>query len=235
MIAPAPTRRNQLRLATVAEIKAAAWADMEETGTTECSLRGVARRMGMAPSAIYRYFASRNELLTALIVDSFEDLTEVLRRAYDATKTDPPPAGEVFVSVALAYRRWALDHRLAYRLIFGNPVGGYEGTPQTTEASLRSTAVLLDVMADLVTSGRLDADRVEHSLTDGSRDRFDAWSEGLPPVFSAPALAAAMTCYAALHGALALEMNGHLPPVLRASDEIFTTLMRQTVCSIVVS
>lgn len=235
MTVTVPTRRERLRLGTVVDIKAAAWADMEATGSTDCSLRGVARRMGMAPSAIYRYFASRDELLTALIIDSFEDLTLVLRRAYEATQKAGPPAGEAFVSVASAYRQWALDHRLAYQLIFGNPVGGYAGTTQTTEASMRSTAVLLDVMADLVSAGRLDVDRVAGALTEESRERFDSWAETLPPVFSAPALAAAMTCYAALHGALALETNGHLPPVLRASEEVFTTLMRQTVRSIVVS
>lgn len=218
----------------MADIKAAAWADMEASGSTECSLRGVARTMGMAPSAIYRYFPSRDDLLSTLIVDSFDDLTRALQQAHRRTREVSPPliGGEVFVWVAVAYRRWALDHRLAYELIFGNPVGGYVGTGQTTNASLRSTTVLLDVMTELVAAGVLDQERVGRTLTDASRRRFEEWSQTLPSPLPAPALAAAITCYAALHGALALETNRHLPPMLADSDDVFITIMRHTVAAI---
>jgi hypothetical protein len=67
---PAATRRERVRFETTAEIKQAAWADMARNGPSALSLRAVARDLGMAPSAIYRYFASRDDLLSALIVDA---------------------------------------------------------------------------------------------------------------------------------------------------------------------
>lgn len=228
------TRRQNLREATVTDIKTAAWADMAESDSVDCSLRGVARRLGMAPSALYRYFASREELLTALIVDAFDELTAVLQTAHAETQAATPAVrgGEVFVAVAGAYRRWALGHPLRYRLIFGNPVGGYQGTPRTTAASLRSTDVLLDVMRGLVRADQLDVDRVGRDLTPASRERYAQWSSVLDDALSPEALAACITCYSALHGAIGLELNRHLPPPLLQVDDVFVATMRQVVATI---
>lgn len=207
---------------------------MEESESVDCSLRGVARRLGMAPSALYRYFDNRDALLTVLIVDAFDDLAAVLQNAHQRVLASTPPVegGEVFVAVAVAYRSWALAKPLHYRLIFGNPVGGYAGTEQTTAASLRSTRVLLGVMLGLVRADLLDADRVGRDLTPSSRDGYALWSAQLGGELEPPALAAAITCYAALHGAIGLELNRHLPPPLIEVDDVFTTLMRQAVNSV---
>src|SRR6266567_1869263 len=68
--APA-TRRTRRRLATVAEIKALARRQLAEHGTGAVSLRAIAREMGTASSALYRYFASHDELISALCADAY--------------------------------------------------------------------------------------------------------------------------------------------------------------------
>ena len=230
---PAATRRTDRRLATVVEIKAAAWADIRESDSLDCSLRAVARRLGMAPSALYRYFGSRDDLLTALIIDAFDDLTAVLdaahRRARSSAPTDQP--GEVFVAVAAAYRRWAVQDPLRYRLIFGTPVGGYEGTEATTAASQRSSHVMLDLMVDLVAAGALDSDRLTPGVTSEAVRGFEQWSGMLPTPLPPVALAVAMDCYASLHGAIQLEVNRHLPPPLQGQEEVFLGTMRRVIGS----
>jgi len=218
----------------VAEIKAAAWADMAESGSVDCSLRAVARRLGMAPSALYRYFASREDLLGALIVDAFDELTAILTAAHSECRAATPPIdpGEAFVRVAAGYRRWAVSDPQRFRLTFGNPVGGYTGTPETTAASLRSTTVLLEVMSDMVAAGEVDQERLTATLSPAAATRYQQWSDRLAAPLPPAALAAAITCYAALHGALQLEINGHLPPMLNGEEGIFLATMRQVVTAI---
>ncbi len=231
MSAPAATRRTDRRLATVTEIKDAAWADIKESESLDCSLRSVARRLGMAPSALYRYFASRDDLLTALIVDAFDDLTRTLATAYAEARTNVPldDPGGVFVWVAAAYRRWAVLDPRRYRLIFGTPVGGYQGTEATSAASLRSSGVMLDMMVDLVAAGAVDLERLEPGLSPDARTSFARWSSTLSTPLPPVALAVAIDCYSSLHGAIQLEVNGHLPPPVQGQEEIFSGTMRRVI------
>jgi AcrR family transcriptional regulator len=227
----AATRRTDRRLDTVAEIKAAAWADVHDSGVLDLSLRSVARRLGMAPSALYRYFASREDLLTALIVDAFDDLTATLAAAYREARSSVATGhpGEVFVRVAASYRRWAVDDPPRYRLIFGTPVGGYQGTEATTAASLRSSGVMLDMMVDLVAAGALNVDRLAPGVAPAAVEAFAQWSSVLPTPLPPVALAVAIDCYSSLHGAIQLEVNRHLPPPLQGEEEVFLGTMRRVI------
>ena len=225
------TRRERQRAETSADIKAAAWADMAHSGTSDVSLRGVAREMGMAVSALYRYYASREDLITALVVDCFDELTARLRHAVDTAPADLDP-GELFVRVGGAYRAWALAEPLHYRLAFGSPVDDYTGTADTTAATVRSSAVLIEVMARAVAADLVDTDRVAGLLTPELRAGLAAWSASLPVPLPVEALGACMVCYAALHGAIDLELNGHLPPAVRIGPALFETTLRSTVRSL---
>ena len=64
------TARARVRDELTREIKEVARAHLVEKGSAALSLRAVARELGMVSSAVYRYFPSREELLTALIVDA---------------------------------------------------------------------------------------------------------------------------------------------------------------------
>src|SRR6476620_4181691 len=75
------TARARARAELTEEIKAAARRQLIEGGPSELSLRGVARELGMVSSAVYRYFASRDELLTALVIDSYDSLGTVAEEA----------------------------------------------------------------------------------------------------------------------------------------------------------
>ena len=80
---------------------------LTEVGPSELSVRAVARDLGMASSAIYRYVSSRDELLTLLIVSAYEDMAEHVERAV-ARVRDPHRRWTV---LGLACREWALERR----------------------------------------------------------------------------------------------------------------------------
>lgn len=230
---PPVSRRDRVRTETTAEIKDRAWRLMADSGVDALSLRAVARQMGMAPSALYRYFPSRNDLLTALIIDGFTSLTDMLeltyRTRYHAGRL---PADEVFVTAAKAYRCWALEHPTQFGLMFSTSIPGYSGTPDTTAAAVRSCDFLLLIMADLVAEGGVAIERIAADLSPGLTERLAAWSEAddlaLPPA----ALAAAMRCYATLHGHIHLDMNGHFPPSLQHDEDLFESTIRDVIARV---
>src|ERR1700749_3971729 len=76
-----PTARERARAELTREIKEEARRQLAETGAHGLSLRAVARELGMVSSALYRYFPSRDDLLTALIIDAYDALGEVAERA----------------------------------------------------------------------------------------------------------------------------------------------------------
>src|SRR4029079_15259425 len=79
------TARERVRAELTTEITDAARRQLAEVGAAALSLRAVAREVGMVSSAVYRYFPSRDELLTRLIIDGYDDLGAAAEAADDPT------------------------------------------------------------------------------------------------------------------------------------------------------
>ena len=122
------TARERAREAVIDEITAEARRQLAEAGAAGLSLRAVARELGMVSSAIYRYFPSRDDLLTALIVGSYRDLATAADRAIAASGGGPR---DVWRAACGAIRTWAKRHPHEYALLYGSPVPGY-AAPQDT-------------------------------------------------------------------------------------------------------
>src|SRR5256885_15243076 len=105
---PAPTLRARRRAAATEEIKALARRQLAEHGPGGISLRAIARDMGTAPSALYRYFPSQSDLISALCADAYDSLATALASARDAR----PPGDHAgrWLALCHAFRRWPLDH-----------------------------------------------------------------------------------------------------------------------------
>ncbi|GAA3885034.1 TetR/AcrR family transcriptional regulator [Saccharothrix violaceirubra] len=192
-------RRERLREQTSAEIKAAALAHLREGGGAALSLRAVAVSIGMSPAGLYRYYPSRDALLTDLITEGFAALAEEVARARDAAR------GDAFVAAALAYREWALTHPHEFALLYGTPIPDYaapESGP-TSDASRKVGAAFVPPIIKAWRRGTLKRREVPPSLT--ALDRFAA-AVDLPP----DAAAVAFTAWTAIHGLVVLETFGHL-------------------------
>src|SRR5580693_9145544 len=85
-----PTARARARAEITGEIKEEARRQLAMTGA-QLSLRAVARALGMVSSALYRYFPSRDDLLTALIIDAYDALATAAESA-DAVAAAVPGA-----------------------------------------------------------------------------------------------------------------------------------------------
>jgi AcrR family transcriptional regulator len=139
--------RARVRAEMITEIKAAARRHLATDGAN-LSLRAIAREMGMVSSALYRYFASRDDLLTALILDAYNDMGETAEKADAAVgRAD---VRERWMATARSLREWALAHPAEYALLYGSPVPGYRAPTETAGPASRPILVLGRIMADAV-------------------------------------------------------------------------------------
>ncbi|GAA2679079.1 TetR/AcrR family transcriptional regulator [Streptomyces lunalinharesii] len=209
----AQTPRERYRSQVRAEIKERAWEQIALAGVPALSLNAVAKQMGMSGPALYRYFASRDELITALIRDAYRSLAETFRTA--------SAAGADLAGLAHALRDWALADPQRYFLVYGTPVPGYHAPDDITEISAEIMGTLLDACAALTADGQATPFTTH---LQGHRD----WAEGHPA--SPAALRQALAFWTRLHGALSLELAGHFagmdldPALLFAAelDELLT-------------
>lgn len=105
----------------------AAASILEESGNEDAvTLRAVARRAGVTPASVYAHFDGVGVLLTSVIAQAFDALTQELQRASTAGRT----ADERFVMVCDAYVAFARDHPGRYRVMFSR--SGMERSKQTS-------------------------------------------------------------------------------------------------------
>ena len=153
---PAPrAARERVRAEITAEILDAARGYLATDGAPALSLRAIARDLGMASSALYRYFRSRDELLTRLIIDAYDSLGAAAEVREETIDRDDLAAR--FTAICDAVRGWALDHPNEYALIYGSPVPGYVAPADTVQPAIRVTTLLLRIIVDAAAAGRAPA------------------------------------------------------------------------------
>lgn len=155
--APRPGSRAAARERTMARIIELGNAQLREHGAAELSVREIARGLGMVSSAIYRYVASRDELLTLLIVDAFEDLAEEVEAAVEQTAEEGAGSPRArFLALGETMCAWAIAHPERWTLLYGTPVRGYSAPAETTnDAGTRVIRAVLVIAADAHAQGRL--------------------------------------------------------------------------------
>ncbi|GLZ79342.1 TetR family transcriptional regulator [Actinorhabdospora filicis] len=139
------TARELARAELTRAIKQSASEQLAEVGPSALSLRAVARALGMASSAVYRYFASRDELLTALIIDAYNSVGEAAEQADAQAKAEGHPPTGRWLAVNRAVRAWALANKHQFELVYGTPVPGYAAPQDTTVAAARMPLTLVGI------------------------------------------------------------------------------------------
>ncbi|WPB93694.1 TetR/AcrR family transcriptional regulator [Streptomyces malaysiensis] len=207
----ATARRERYRKQTREEAKAVALAQLSESGTAGISVNAIAKAMGMTGPALYRYFASRDELLTELITDTYRDLAETLARAV----SDAAPADR-FRALARALRDWAKRQPDRYLLIYGTPVPGYHAPPETTEIAAGLMRTIFDACSTVGEAGEADGGGVDggrqQPLTELEAELArhlegtGPWGPGEEP--GGEMKGRALRTWTRLHGVISLDVQG---------------------------
>lgn len=225
----APTARDRARAEITAEILTVARRHLAEDGAASLSLRAVAREVGMVSSAVYRYFPSRDELLTRLIVDAYGAVADAAEVG-DATASRHDVAAR-FVGAGSAIRRWALADPHEYALVYGTPVPGYAAPTDTIDPALRVSMVMLRILADGVAAGRIDTDdRIE--TTRAVRSDL-AGIRALAPGVPDGVLSRGLIAWTQLFGHISYELFGHFHNVITDGDGFVDLQLRRMAAYVV--
>ena len=185
----------------------------------------------MVSSALYRYFPSRDDLLTALIIDAYDALGAAAEAAMDASAAQGDSHLARWQAVCRAVRTWALDHPHEYALIYGSPVPGYAAPDSTTGPAARAALVLITIAADAHAAGALrvpgaaeaagpahaGASAAPAPVLADARELTQRLGVDLP----APVMAEMAAVWAQLFGLLSFELFGQFERVIDARDALF--------------
>lgn len=210
-------KRNQQHPNLRAAIKEVARKQIAENGATSLSLRAIARELSITAPAIYNYYPSRDDLVTALIVDAYHSFATTLVKARDAEQGN---YAERIMAAARAYRGWALAQPEEYSLILGTPIPGYHAPMEITgPAAAESMIVFLQILEAAYQNGELTINELPPALN----IMLQPWIEEL--TFTGPPAIVhfALACWANLHGLVSLELFGHLAPTpeYESTDALF--------------
>jgi AcrR family transcriptional regulator len=219
---PVVGARARARAALIEDIKAAAKRQLAAEGAAGLSLRAIARELGLVSSALYRYYESRDDLLTALIIDAYDAVGDIAEAAV------PPRAAFAtrWLALARAIRGWAIANPNDYALVYGSPVPGYRAPTDTIASAQRVALVALRLLADGVSAGEIDTastSRVPTSVRPDLIALRDTAAPGVPPEVLSRGLAA----WTQLFGAISFELFGHFRNVIDDLEAFFDHEMRQ--------
>ena len=223
--AVSPSRRDRLRAATIDEIIQTARRLLVKDGPEAVSLRAIAREMGMTAPGLYRYFGNYEELVRHLTASIFTELGNDIGQAIEAAE---PPAGVPgdfmrakltlkMVAACREFRRWALNHRGEFALLFGVPLPGLDDGRYdlADECALAFAGTFFRLFLELWQKTPFpvpDDARIDPGLRDQLSRYRDALGASIPLGAALPigALLTFLRCWTLLYGAVAMEVFGHM-------------------------
>jgi AcrR family transcriptional regulator len=215
-----PKRIDQTDLRNA--IKATAWEQITENGAAALSLRAIARELHITAPAIYNYYPSRDDLVTALIVDAFTSMGDAQFAAEQEVASDEHAA--CLMVLGLAYRQWAVTYPQRYQLIFGTPIPGYHASQEITgPAASRSLVPLIECLEAACEDGKLRIP-AKPGLPENLLQQLEMLRQGYP-VRHIFALYAALAVWSRVHGLVSLEIGRQFPPCIEDTQAIYQLQM----------
>jgi AcrR family transcriptional regulator len=222
------TRRERVRDATTAEIKATARRLLVGAGPDALTLRAIAREMGMTPPALYRYFGSHEEILGGLCEDVLAEITGTLEAARDTVGADDP-VGRL-MAACRAFRAWSLGHPREFQLVFASAGERPPSVHESVDDQLSFGAVFLGVFVEIWAAAPFwtpaDTDLPPHLVA--QLTAFAAAARGVVPGadrLPLGALAAYLSGWVRLYGGVTIEVFGHLGFALTDPEPMFEAML----------
>lgn len=211
--------RARNRAQREAEILRLGREQLTTRGPAALSLREIARDLGVASSAVYRYVADRDALLTLLVVDAYTELADAVTDEVEPCRT----LRTSLVVFAQAMRRWAKENPARWGLIYGTPVPGYAAQGEFTSGpGTRLMRLLVTIVAEVPTPGVEPAGLLRTYLENGAED--------LGVAADAPHMGAAVEAWCAIVGTISTEVFGQLGPEVAEVGEALLQRTAEGIC-----
>jgi AcrR family transcriptional regulator len=173
-------------------------------GAAGLSVRAIARELGMVSSAVYRYVASRDDLLTLLLIDAYTELADAVDRAHRSASGSWT---EQALASARAARQWAIDQPACWALLYGSPVPGYHAPAERTVGpGTRVVGALFAAVASGIAAGDIPVPNIQ--APQPMSTNFDAVRAEFAFTGDDATVLKCFLLWAALVGAISLEVFG---------------------------
>jgi AcrR family transcriptional regulator len=227
-VAQPASRRERVRADTLRDIRTAARAVLVEHGVEGLALRAIAREVGLSAPALYRYFASREELVEQVVADLYGELCDVMEAQRDAV--DPERPGTRLLVASRAFRGWATTHPAEFGLLFGSAadgvVPGSTGSEGPAAAAGRRFGGVFATLFVAVHLRRPFPVPADEDLDPDYRDQLRAWCAELPVQMPVGVMSVFLSCWVRLYGLVCMEVFGHLRFALADARPLFEAEMR---------
>jgi AcrR family transcriptional regulator/uncharacterized protein YndB with AHSA1/START domain len=140
-----PYHHGNLRRALLDE----AIATIRTDGVDAVTLREIGARVGVSRTALYRHFADKGALLSAVATEGFRTLRQALVAAWEDGGRD----GHAFRAMGVAYVGFAVANPSHYRVMFGGPVDPREPDPELVTEGQAAFQALVDALVALQRDG----------------------------------------------------------------------------------
>lgn len=217
--APAQGIRARARAQLLADVGRVARSHLAERGAAALSVRAIARDLGLAPSALYRYYPSRDALLTRLIIESYDALGDAVESA--EAEIDRADVAGRFLTIGRTLRAWARANPNEYALIYGSPVPGYSAPQDTVDPATRTSRVLIRLAADIEPSDALL--RSPASRSPLLEQQFRTANEVAGVDADHDVLAIGVGAWSMLFGMVSFELFGTFTNAFEPADDLFET------------
>ncbi len=205
--------RERYRAQVRSEVKRAALRQLAESGPAGLSVSAIGKQLGVSGPALYRYFASRDDLLTELVIDAYNDLAGALADAIGRVPSSQAQAQ--LEPLARSCRAWALAQPHRYRLLFGGPLPGYDAHAQRlVEAAQQAMNVLAGILPGL---GMLAPGPPGQPLA----SQLSTWARAHGPGIDPVTALQAVLIWSRLHGFVSLEIAGNFASMGLDPGELF--------------
>ncbi|GAB3987660.1 TetR/AcrR family transcriptional regulator [Actinoallomurus acanthiterrae] len=211
------TARERARAELTREIKDEARRQLAVSGAQGLSLRAVARELGMVSSALYRYFASRDDLLTALIIDAYSALADEVEAA-DRAATGPRARWQ---AICRAVRAWATAHPHEYALVYGSPVPGYQAPETTIDSASRIPIAIMSIIRDAHEAGALTGPSDEDAMPPALTEQTARIAAFIGPDIPGHLIVRGAVAWTQLFGMVTFELFGQYANTLDPADAFF--------------
>ncbi|NBE50458.1 TetR/AcrR family transcriptional regulator [Streptomyces boluensis] len=220
--------RARARAEVTVAIKDEARRQLADEGAAKLSLRAVARELGMVSSALYRYFPSRDDLLTALIVDAYDSLGEAAEGAHARAVRAQAGPRERWSAVCGAVREWALAHPHEYALIYGSPVPGYTAPRTTVGPAARVGLLLIGVVREAAQGPGIHVPK----MNEGLRDEAERLAADLAPDLPPAVMVALTAAWSQVFGLVSFEVFGQFNRIVEDRAAFFEQAVSQLAGSV---
>lgn len=224
----AESKRAQTRKTNLERIIQASWSYIAANGIAALSLRAIARELDMTVPGMYRYYASRDVLLTALSLDALTEFTAALNEASQAVPENQP--ANRLHAILQSYFIWGISNPDKYQLLFTSPFAGYQIEQQVYQASAQVLACFSAVLKSAVETGKLALEAGKRAsildaiakpktavLNEEQQTQLDHWS---------------LILWSQIHGLTSLFLEGYLEHFY---DGAFEDLIEQYIRKILIS